>query len=262
MRAQPLGATLSISIDLRPDPVRANHGSTEAFYRTAKRLIELLTASEWPVTWASADPAGCELIARAMQSAAGHEAALLVDQGWMASDEGRSRLMAEIMPRIARARAGGLPITTLVLTEPAADLPLDLLSKYGITAIRGPIGSQAANKRGSAGPQPLRFGLWQFESDARLSGGAPLGEWFAAARIRRAIERRARAGAPFHLTIDVAALAIHSSAERLGGMAGLVHPMARRQRDGAPRIETIAQTVARLSAPSAPRAATSILRAA
>ena len=137
------------------------------------------------------------------------------------------------MVRAARVRKAGLPISTLALAEPLLDPPLGFLSKYGIRAIRGAEAGRTRSTGASAvGLTPLRFGLWQLACDARLCGGPAIAQWFVAARIRRAIDRRIRGGAPFHLAIDTAALAGDSNVDRMGNLAGLLRhiqpPRARR----------------------------------
>jgi len=266
MRAPSLGASLSISVDLTESHDLSNR-SADSPRRAAERLVELFAAAGVAATWAAVDPASSDIIARATRASDRHEAALLVDPHWLAGEKGRSRLISELMVRAAHARHAGLPISTLALTAPLDDPPLDLLSKYGIRAIRaaaaGRIAGPTSGKSGSAvGPTPLRFGVWQIPCDARLSGGSALAEWFAAVRIRRAIDRRIRGGAPFHLAIDVGQLAIRSSVERLGNLQRILQHVARGEREGLLRVETISQMIARLSAPAGQRSAQSILRAA
>ena len=141
------------------------------------------------------------------------------------------------MTRAARARNAGLAITTLSLAEPLLlTRRRILLGKYGIRAIRaagaGRIGGATGGKNGGAiGPMPLRFGIWQLPTDARLTGGRAIAEWFTAIRIHRTIDRRIRAGAPFHLSIDAAALAANSSCERLGNLQAIIGHVVRRQRE-------------------------------
>jgi hypothetical protein len=260
MRAQPLGAVLSVSIDL---PVVAAHGgrSNDAERETVRRLIELIAAAGQPATWFADDPATDESIGRALAASSGQEAALRVDADWGGAVAGRNRMVAEIVGRTVAARRAGIPITTLALAEAAPELSPDLLVKYGIAAVRTEDGVNRA-RRSAIGPMQLRFGLWRVAIDFRLSGGSRIAEWLAAREIRQAIDRCIRADAPLHLAIDASAVAANSGPIRLGGLPGILCHIKRRQSAGTLRISTIADAVARLAAPSVPQSASSILRAA
>jgi hypothetical protein len=87
-----------------------------------------------------------------------------------------------------------------------------------------------------------------------------LAQRIAAQRIRRDIERLIAASAAGHLVIEAPALALRADAKMTGLKAILQH--IRRDRPWDLRVGTICETVARLAAPRASRAAQSILRAA
>jgi len=263
MRAQPLGAVLSVSIDL---PVVAPQGgrSSDAERETVGRLVELVTAAGQPVTWFADDPAADEEIERALAAASGQEAALRVDADWAGAVAGRSRMVAEIVGRTAEARRAGIPITTLALADAAPELSPELLVKYGITAVRTEESVNCAGRSRSRamGPTQLRYGLWRVAVDLRLIGGSRIAEWLTAMEIRRAIDRCIRGETPLHLAIDASAIAASSGLVRLGGLPGILRHIERRSSAGLLRVMTIADAVARLAAPSAPKSAGSILRAA
>jgi hypothetical protein len=263
MRAQPLGAALSVSIDLPADAVQAGR-SIDAERETVGRLLELIAAVDQPVTWFADDPAANPTIGRALATGSGHEAALRVDANWLGKVGGRNRLAAEIVGRIARARRVGISITTLALADAAAELPAELLVKHGITAIRDSLSYNRADhsRGGMIGPVPLRYGLWRLAVDFRLLGGSRIADWLTAIRIRRAIDRCIRGKMPLHLVIDAAAVAANSGPDRVGGLPGVLRHIERRRNAGLLRVMTIADVVAQLAAPSAPRSAGSILRAA
>jgi hypothetical protein len=253
MRAQPLGAVLSVSVDL--PVVAADSGGCQS--GTLERLFGLFAAAGQPVTWFADDPAANETIRQVLATDGGHEAGLRVD----ADRGGRNRLVAELVGGAARARRAGIRITTLAIDRAAAELPAELLVKHGMTAVRAPADANRA-RSGAIGPAPLRYGLWRIASDFRLVGGSWIADRLTTRRIRRAIDRCIRSETPLHLAIDVAAIAVNSGPERLGGLPAILRHVERRRSAGLLRVCTIAEVVARLAAPAAPRAAGSILRAA
>ncbi len=263
MRAQPLGAVLSVSIDL---PAIAAHGgrSNDAERETVGRLMELFAAADQPVTWFASDPANDANVAQALAAGSGQEAALRVDPAWTGTAPGRSRMVAEIVGRTSAARRQGIPITTLALTDAAPELSPDLLVKYGITAVRTDDGATRGrrSRHRASGPAQLRYGLWRVAIDLRLTGGSRVAEWLTVMEVRRAIDRCTRDNTPLHVAIDASAIAANSGSSRLGGLPSILRHVERRQSSGMLQVLTIGNAVARLAAPVAPQSAGSILRAA
>lgn len=268
MRAQPLGAVLSISIDLPRVKPRGGNLSRECIQPIVPRIAELLAATSQSATWFADDPAAHAALCGATTALNGDELALRIDADRTGEFGGRNRLAHQVVSRVARARSAGLRISTLALPGETAELPselsLELLVKHGITAVRMAAGENRTHGRisGSGGPAPLRFGLWRVGVDVQLTGGSRFGDWRAASGIRRAIDRCIRSATPLHLVVDAAAIAANSSPLRLGGLPAILRHVERRRSAGMMQVCTIAELVSRLAAPAAPRAAGSILRAA
>jgi len=257
MRTQPLGAVLSVSIDLPGAAARGGcllHGENE----TADRLIKLFAAFSHGATWFSDEPADDAIVRQVSAADGNHEAALRVDGELAGEAGGRSRSNSEIVGRIAQARRAGLKISTVCISDAGIAMPTELLVKQGITAVRGTGHARAE----MSGPESLRFGLWRIATDRRVVGGSRIADWRTAFGIRRAIDRCIRSATPLHLSVDVAAIAANSGPNRLGGLPAIVRHVARRRSAGLLQVCTIAGVVARLAPPSLPRAAGSILRAA
>lgn len=263
MRAQPLGAVLSVSID---SPAAADHRGGPALSREKEilgRLVELVAELGQPATWFADDPANNRAVREVLSTDTRHEAALRVDADWIGdgSPVGRNRFVAQVIERTSRARRAGMRISTLATHEAGSELPAELLVKYGITAIRAD-SCESRNRGSASGPQSLRYGLWRIASDFRIAGGGPIADWLTAFRIRRAIDRCIKSETPMHLAIDVAAIAANRAVDRLGGLPAILRHVERRCKAGRLRVCTIAEVVARLAAPASPRATGSILRAA
>jgi hypothetical protein len=266
MRAQPLGAVLSVSVDLPAVAARGNR-SADLEQETVARLVDVIAAARLSATWFSDDPITNETIGRTIAAGTGQEAALLVDRRANVAG-GRNRWIAEVIARTSEARRAGIPITTLSVTdgidEVPAELPADLLVKYGITAVRTAASDRrnCHSRSGVAGPALLRYGLWRVAVGLALIGSNPMADWWTQLGIRRAIDRCIRNKTPLHLAIDASAVAVNSGPTRLAGLPAILRHIAHRQRGAELRVLTIAQLVARLAAPVAPRAGGSILRAA
>jgi hypothetical protein len=255
--------SLSISVDLEPHAAD-KRPTPEALRQTVERLLELLALEGVAATWVTTEPQTSELIARVLEADGHHEAALLVPSAWMHSDNGRSRFAAEFVLQMKEAKASGISLSTLAIENDLPSEHLELLVRRGITAIRTdrPAPLRLVRRDGSsgAGAAPIRYGLWQIPCEMRYCGGGWLAQRIAAQRIRRDIERLIAASAAGHLVIEAPALALRADAKMTGLKAILQH--IRRDRPWDLRVGTICETVARLAAPRASRAAQSILRAA
>jgi hypothetical protein len=267
MRPPSLGAVLSISVDLEPNPGRAGEASSEQIRTLTRELGELFGKTRLAATWSSANPAASEPIDWVHRDGLPHEVALCVPREWSQDGEGHSRFATELVRRTIRARQAGISVTTLALAAGSSVQPneiehKELLVKYGFTAIRAPGTTLGRLPDASAAPTALRYGLWQITPHLRLAGGSAFGQWLLVGRIRRAIDRSIRGGWPMHLVIDGPSLASHSSRERLGALRNVLRHVKRRREEGALTVLTCAQTIARLSAPRLQTSAQSILRAA
>jgi hypothetical protein len=257
MRAQPLGAVLSVSIDL-PVAAAGGVGRSPGENETAERLVKLFAAVGHGATWFADEPGDDAMIRQALAADGNHEAALRIDAALAGEAVGRNRLTAEIVGRIARARRADLSISTISIPDAGMAMPTELLVKQGITAVRGAGHARAE----TSGPESLRYGLWRIGTDCRVVGGSRIADWKTTFGIRRAIDRCIRNAMPLHLAVDVAAIAANSGPERLGGLPAVLRHVERRRSARALQVCTIAEVVARLAAPALPRAAGSILRAA
>jgi hypothetical protein len=255
--------SLSISVDL--EPLSAGKSPTsEALGRTVERLIELFGTEGVAATWVAGEPQSSELVARVLAADGCHEAALSVPSAWLIRENGRSRFAAEFIARKQRADAAGISLSTLAIDDELPSEQLELLVRRGITAIRTehPPAIRLARRDGSSGSgiAPIRYGLWRVACEMRYRGGGWLAERLAAERICSEIDRRIAASSGGHLVIDAPAIALRTNA-KLNGL-GTILRHVRRERPWSLRVGTIAETVARLTAPKSSRSAQSILRAA
>ncbi|HEX3998696.1 MAG TPA: hypothetical protein VHX65_09125 [Pirellulales bacterium] len=265
MRSQSLGALLFISIDLPSTPLEISSNRPARTLKTAGRVLEHLNAAGMSATWFTNDPVGDPTLAQALAAGIGHVAGLRVDDDGHLADSSpltaaRSRLVAEILARTARARCAGISISTVALGEAAA-APAELLGKYGFTAVRSPA-RDASPSKNAAGILPLRYGLWLVSPDFVLTGPGRISEWRSASRIRCAIDRSIRNQASLHLAVDIAAISSGNGADRLGGLPGIVRHIEGRRQAGLLRVCPIAAAISQLSGPAPVRASGSILRAA
>jgi len=262
MRPQPLGAVLSISVDLE-SAGSASGRSRETPQETVERLANCFEAAGQAVTWAASDPAGCATIRTVLETGPKHEVALLADPSWTLAAGSRSQLVAELVRRTTSARAEGIEVTTVALRDDALLVSSELLIKHGISAVRAATatGWRSAGQP-ATGPAALRYGLWQIRPTVRLPVGSSLSAWLLTIQLRRAIDRGIRRSTPLHLLIDAPAFSREASRSSWGALRSVLRHVERRQKVGALSVLTIRETIARLAAPRAGRGAQSILRAA
>ncbi len=124
MRPQPLGAVLSLSVDLE-SATGAAAPDRETTGATVERLAGMLEAAGVAAVWATGDPVGSRLVRLVRDTCSSHEIALLAE-----------RSVAGFVRRLAQARAAGIPVTTLVAGDDALIPSGELLTKHCISAVR------------------------------------------------------------------------------------------------------------------------------
>jgi hypothetical protein len=253
--------SLAISVNLESSSSAKHRPSSDALARTVEWLVELLGSEGVPATWIACDPVSSELIAPALEADRNHEAALSVPSAWLRRDNGRSRFAAEFIARRRGAEAAGISLSPLAIDDELPSEHLELLVRRGITAIRTerPAAIRLARRDGSSGSgiAPIRYGLWRVACEMRYRGGGWLAERVAAQRVCREIDRRIAASTSGHLAIDAPEVALRANAN-LGGLRAILRHIRRERL----RVGTIADTVARFTAPKSSRSAQSILRVA
>ncbi len=253
----------SIAVDLEP---RSGSPSVrgEALTWTTRRLVELFNSAGQPVTWFARDPAAHEALRWAREADVAHEAAIVTSDAWHGAEEGRSRLVSELLRSKNRAQQAGWTIGALAFDRLPPREHFDFLVRQGISAIcvATATGVGALRRRPQQGLNSLRFGLWRSAPDHRIGGGGHLSRWLNVRKARRAVDRAAAAGAALHWVVDAPAIARSSSGSSLGGLEALLNHLRQRTEAGDLEVGTIAQQMAKLMQPRAARAACSILRAA
>ncbi len=251
MRPQPLGAVLSLSVDLESATGAAatDRETTEA---TVERLAGMLETAGVAAVWATGDPVGSRLVRLVRDTCSSHEIALLAE-----------RSVAGFARRLAQARAAGIPVTTLVAGDDALIPSGELLAKHCISAVRAasPTGLRAASNP-ATGLETLRFGLWQLSPALRLGGGSTWAHWMLAGQLRRAIDRCTARGTLLNLAIDAPALSREPGQSLWRALGSVLRHIERRQHATSLRVLTIREIVGQLSATKSARSAQSILRAA
>lgn len=256
---------LAVSIDLELDPLRRIADQQHGLEAMTNRLITLFDLYQLPATWAVADPAVSAATDRLTVSGSTHEIAVLGDHSWVGAEAGRSRFAKELHRRVQRARATGLPLTTLVTRDAYPDDHADLLVKQGMTAVLGPIERGKSTLWPQAKvtlPRSLKFGLWEISGTQRLpveSRSWLGGSGYLAAK--RGIDRAAADCAVYHVVIDALQLA-RSGVSGLRVVEKFVRYAVRRREQRKIITETLASLARRLSGVRQSTPARSILRPA
>lgn len=254
MRAQPLGAVLTLSIDLPP----LGNATT-----TTEQIRKQLAEAEIRATWFSDNPARDSTIGQIQSEDRGDETGLRIfpiERESLKSEMVRAPLMTEVSRLKADAQQAGISITSLAISG-AATLPAERLVKLGITASRS-LADAESERNGDAGFAAMRFGIWRVTPDLVFRGGSGIGAWRNRLRVSRAINRCIRNRQPLYLAIDAATLSSDSAATKFGNLARIVRHISRLRQARMLEVCTIAETVSRLAAPQSTRSAGSILRAA
>ena len=139
-----------------------------------KRILEGLVGTfsryQVPATWAVADPLEVMSSSRLLGSNPHHELALLGNSTSVGQPGGRRQFSRELSRRILQARAAGLDVSTLVPRENIAKQLLDLVVKYGVTAVIAP--DERPQQRLRCAPtRKLRFGLWEVPVSHQFPSG-------------------------------------------------------------------------------------------
>jgi hypothetical protein len=252
-----LGA-VTISVDLTPAGAGRRSGLP---LRGAilPRLLELFDLYEIPATWAAPEPAEAEAVPEILTAQVPHEIALLGNARWVGAAAGRPHFAGELARRVTAARAAGLDIHALLVSQVCVPREhYDLLVKQQLTVVRQP---RFGVKRTFADlqPQALRHGLWESPAVCVIPRTAPIwgrGAASARAAVRKAIALQGVA----HVAFDAAALAVHDP--RLHAAESLLCYVARGCGRGLVRTATLSRSAEEWSQPSAATPARSILRAA
>ena len=254
--------SLVISIDLELAPrQRMRLDDQRRLASTTDVLIEALRNCGIAATWAVADPAVSAatdaILAAAQDRNAGHDVAVLGDPTWIGPQAGRTRFARELSRRVLRAQVAGIKVSTLVVREVALSDHLDLLVRYGITAVRD---AHTARCVATCGAEPVRYGVWRMRATHGL-GDVAAGRLGATGALRRAIVRSATRSEACHLAIDAAQLALAGTGAQRRFERVLRSIAQLRDREEL-SVRTMAQTARLLVPVRARRPAHSILRPA
>ena len=196
--------SLMISIDLELAPGnRMRLDDQRRLASTTDMLIEALRDGRLAATWAVADPAVSAATAVIRAADAAHDVAVLGDHTWIGPQAGRTRFARELSRRVLTAQVAGIDVSTLVVRDVALCDHLDLLVKYGITAVRD---TRTMRSVATCGAEPVRYGVWRMRA-THCVGDVVAGRLGATGAIRRAVSRASARSEACHLAIDAAQLA-------------------------------------------------------
>lgn len=254
--------TLTVSVDLEHDHVRIDLAAQRALDAVADQLLNLLTRTRIPATWAVADPAVSAIRERVDVTRGGHELALLGDASWVGREAGRNRFARELARRVAHARSEGLHVRTIALRTALPVDHCDLAIKEGILAVRQLATAQPARGARRLQPQVLRYGLWGFPVSITLpstSRWLPGGGGTRGARFE--IDRAITEHGLVHLTIDAPQLASRGAAA-MRIVQRVVEHAALRREHGLLEVATLGTLAGRLAHENHGQPSRSILRPA
>ena len=191
---------VAISIDLG-NLQRQSKAETEA----TVRLLLALQRHGVPATWAIADPGDCDLSDEILNTNCDHEIAILGDHTWVGRRAGRTRFARELTGRVEKARAAGIPVSTLAVRDARLDQHLDLLVKHRISVVRDAKSdvSQAIGVR----PRSLRYGVLQAPATYQLPAA---NRWWQSTPVgvaRKAIQRASVSNEIAHVVFDMERIA-------------------------------------------------------
>jgi len=256
----PTRSFVSISIDADVVSAEMDKGapSAGAVRAVASEIMSRIEQARMPATWAYYDPAS-SAARKIVESAAGHELALLSKSALANAEYSRSDIMQTIVRPLQLATEAGLSISTL--TVPFAWQPrhIDLLTKYGLTVIRTP---HVFSSETTTGIRAVCHGLWQVPVSAVVQNShwmANLGQW---RHVRRAIDQAVLVGGWCHLRIDAASIARGDSNAGLRCIGRMLQHLHALRNAGQISVETLRQAAVRLAPKRSVPAANSILRAA
>jgi hypothetical protein len=255
-------STVSISIDSETDSHLSNRNP--AVGSVLAELLDRCGGYEIAATWAFHNPAEELLAARIAAAAVAHEIAVFDDSASAHSQFSRSFLINGLGRRIRAAAAAGFTISTLAVFENWQPRNVDLLTKFGVTMVRGrrPLRRDGHGAlRMSRGIQGICYGLWHVPSSSAVSGGKWLANRLQLRQVCRAIDRAIDRDEHCHLRIDAAALAEGDISDTLRTIDRWLRQLAQWRDSGRIGVVTLRDTVGKIS-PRRPAAAHSILRAA
>ncbi|HEY2760495.1 MAG TPA: hypothetical protein VGI75_07120 [Pirellulales bacterium] len=273
LRGHTAAGCLSISVDadLMGHGAAGAKGRTAAAESVLRELIDQFQRHRLPASWAFSEPAATGL-ARKLGEAPGHEIALAADADVAPIDRSRGAFVRSVVDPLRRAATNGIVISSLVLVGGWQPRHLDVLTKYGIRAVRSDRLIHSPNIRSSGvlagygargeGVQIVCYGLWHVATTFTLQGGGWMANHAQMRLARRAIDRTILQGGICHCRIDAASLARSDSAVGLRHIDRFLREMAQLRTGGRLDVRTL-RSVADLLAPKRTNsAARSILRVA
>ncbi|HEY5311178.1 MAG TPA: hypothetical protein VIK18_01620 [Pirellulales bacterium] len=260
MPASPADARVIFSVDVDAGYPASDLLGLQQLDAAAGRLLDMFRRRQLRATWALGHLAASSLARRLVD--AGHEVGILGEAAWMGPEVARKRCAAELASHTAALIAAGAQVTSLLIHHGPAALPLDLLAKHDIRAVRpAPLISPptsgwqqrliglAQSQRREVPARALRHGVWELASGPSLPSPTLRKTWRSLART---------SGGPLSLTIDLPRLA--TGAEQ--GWAAIESIVARagELRDAEQlHVQTMAQWLAATNPSSQRQPARSIL---
>jgi hypothetical protein len=255
---------LVISLDVPPVSADLKVARERANRQNVDTIVQWFNQRRLRATIAVPDPESVPAVADWV--AAGHEIALLAPASWASAAAPRPAFSRELAPRLLRANARGLFVTTLALGAFRLNRNTDLLVKHGVKSVRslpakapdrGPI-ARLFHRPVLAQPRSLRFGLCDVPATVRIARASDAG------LARRQLDVAARNGFAqggfVHLAVDAAAIfAQHGAARRT---EALLRQAERLIAGGLLVAETCRTCAARVTRPVQAVPARSILRIA
>ncbi|HEY2880790.1 MAG TPA: hypothetical protein VGJ15_00100, partial [Pirellulales bacterium] len=169
-------SSASISIDSESDTRRADRGDTVT--SVLAELLNRFEQFEIAATWAFHDPARTALARQISHRPSAHEIAVLDDATTAHAEFSRSYLLNGLGRRIQSASAAGITISTLAVFDDWQPRNVDLLTKLGLTMVRGcePLARNVhGTVRAKRGIQSICYGLSYAPTATVVHGG----KWFA-----------------------------------------------------------------------------------
>ena len=158
---------LFVTFQLEPSAEGLCIGRHPGLASLTSRLIAMANSNRVPSTWAVSDPAHSAATSTILRSEICHELALLGDVNWLGPTAGRTRFARELGRRVLQSRSAGLNVTTIVPRVAPVQHDIDLIVKYGITAVVGIAPPKPANNRPFHGPCTMACGKCRQMVDCR-----------------------------------------------------------------------------------------------
>ena len=256
-------ATLIFSVDVDAGYPASDLAGLRQVDLAAGRLLDVFRRRQLRATWGLGHLAASSLARRLID--AGHEVGVLGEPAWAGAGITRSRYSAELARRIAALVEAGGRVTTLLMHNGLADVPMDLLARNGIRAVRPAPTSAPKTKswrqllrnwvRPTVAQPPTRatrHGIWELA----------VGPSQPAMATRRSLRRLARAEFnPLPLTIDLPRLT-RGGEEGWAAVERVVERAGQLREADQLQIETIAAWLGGINQTPLRQPARSILRRA